>query len=53
MPLDEQAKSGLTVLMVVNPKSQEELGLLPLSAVKEDNVDVWNWQIHWDTWCPW
>lgn len=50
MPLDKQAKNGLIVLMVISPKSQEELGLLPLSAVRKE--EVWNWQIHWVTWCP-
>lgn len=37
---DKQAKNGLIVLMVISPKSQEELGLLPLSAVRKE--EVWN-----------
>ena len=50
VPVDKQAKNGLIVLVVINPKSQEELDLLLLGGAREE--DIWNQQIHWGSQCP-
>lgn len=48
--MDKQGMNGLIVLVLINPKSQEELDLLLLGGAREE--DVWNQQVHWGSWCP-
>lgn len=38
--MDKQGMNGLIVLVLINPKSQEELDLLLLGGAREE--DVWN-----------